>query len=247
MANPQKENGYTSIANDILDALAKTRIPGEARQMLDVIIRKTYGYGKTKDMISTSQFCDATGLKKSAIQRARKRLLVSNLITVYKNDTCQILTYSFQKDYEKWIQYTKSIPVYKNDTGYKNDTHCIQKSDQTVSIIESHKRNKETITKEIYTAFERFYSKYPRKEAKQAALKAFIKLAPDNELLELMISAVDKHSKTDNWIKDNGNFIPHPATWINKRRWEDEIKTNNNRSGGVFDISPEELRKKYER
>ena len=46
MANPQKENGYTSIANDIVEALAGIRIPGEARQCLDVILRKTYGWNK---------------------------------------------------------------------------------------------------------------------------------------------------------------------------------------------------------
>ena len=44
MASPQTENGYVKIATELHDALCKTRISGEARQMLDVIIRKTYGY-----------------------------------------------------------------------------------------------------------------------------------------------------------------------------------------------------------
>ncbi len=149
-ANPQKENGYTAIANEIMEALAKIRIPGEARQMLDVIIRKTYGFNKKLDQIATSQFMELTGLSRGVIHRARKRLLYTKLITVYKNDNSQTLSYSFQKDYTKWI------PVYKNAqytkkqrTVSNNETHCIQKCNQTVSIIEPHKRKKDNIQKTI--------------------------------------------------------------------------------------------------
>ena len=50
MVSPQWENGYTKIANEILESLARIRINGEARQVLDVIIRKTYGYGKKTEI-----------------------------------------------------------------------------------------------------------------------------------------------------------------------------------------------------
>ena len=60
MANPQKENGYTAIANEIMEALCRHRIPGEDRQVLDVIFRKTYGFNKIEDYISLSQFVDMT-------------------------------------------------------------------------------------------------------------------------------------------------------------------------------------------
>ena len=53
---PQLENGYTKIANELLEAIAAIRIPGEAMQVLLVIIRKTYGYCKKKDAISISLF-----------------------------------------------------------------------------------------------------------------------------------------------------------------------------------------------
>lgn len=48
MANPQCENGFTKIANELMEALAKIRIPGEARQVLDVIFRQTYGWNKKR-------------------------------------------------------------------------------------------------------------------------------------------------------------------------------------------------------
>ena len=151
MANPQTENGYTKIANEIMDALAKIRIPGEARQVLDAIIRKTYGWDKKKDAIATSQFIALTGLKKGMIHRARKRLLYANLITVYKNNDSQVLSYSFQKDYTKWNR------LYAKKTILKKVINCMQKSAQTVPNNEGHNIKKETIQKKevLYVDFEK--------------------------------------------------------------------------------------------
>ena len=80
MADPQLEKGYTKIANEILEALAKIRIPGEARQILDVILRKTYGWGKKEDNISLSQFQKNTNLSKPNICRGINKLINMNII-----------------------------------------------------------------------------------------------------------------------------------------------------------------------
>lgn len=111
MANPQKENGYVPIANDILDALAKIRIPGEARQILDVIIRKTWGYNKKNDKISLSQFSYFTGMKKTHVIRALYKLIGLNIII--KNSDGDINIYSVQKDHEKWQPLSKKITTFK--------------------------------------------------------------------------------------------------------------------------------------
>ena len=110
MANPQPDK-FTKISNEIMDNLAKIRIAGEARQMLDVIIRKTYGFNKKEDKISTSQFMELTGLSRIAIPKARKKLLKLNLITISQKGYSQGLIYSIQKDYEKWKPYPKKDTV----------------------------------------------------------------------------------------------------------------------------------------
>jgi len=79
--SPQIENGYTQIANELMDAIIQIRIPGEARQCLDFIIRKTYGWHKKSDAISLSQFVSATGLSKVHVCRMLNKLVVMNLIT----------------------------------------------------------------------------------------------------------------------------------------------------------------------
>lgn len=72
--------------------------------------------------------------------------------------------------------------------------------------------------------FERFWSAYPRHVGKRAAAKAFAKLRPDEELLGVMLVALARQRQSDQWQRDGGQFIPHAATWINGRRWEDEAE-----------------------
>ena len=68
--------------------------------------------------------------------------------------------------------------------------------------------------------FETFWNAYPRKEGKQTARAAFGKVTvPVEELLE----AIEAQKKSAQWSKDGGQFIPHPATWLNGSRWLDQM------------------------
>jgi phage replication O-like protein O len=111
MAAPQTENGYTKIANEILEALAQIRIPGETRQVLDVIFRKTYGFNKKEDKIPLSQFSLATGMKKPTCSRAINKALSMNLIIKKENGFMPI--YRFNKDYNSWKPLSKKRTLSK--------------------------------------------------------------------------------------------------------------------------------------
>lgn len=72
-------------------------------------------------------------------------------------------------------------------------------------------------------SFESFWKIYPRKTSKKSAHKAWVKLKPDRDLQEKIISAVRKRARSDpEWLKDGGKFIPHGSTYLNGERWEDE-------------------------
>lgn len=70
--------------------------------------------------------------------------------------------------------------------------------------------------------FLRFWDAYPRKEGKGAALKAWEKIRPGDELLGKILAALESRRWPPRWLEDEGRFIPHPSTWLNQRRWEDE-------------------------
>lgn len=77
--------------------------------------------------------------------------------------------------------------------------------------------------KEIYLlGFDTFWATYPKKKAKAKALDVWEKLNPTEELTKTIIAAVERQKQSPQWRKDNGQYIPHPATWLNQRRWEDE-------------------------
>ena len=149
MANPQKENGYTPIANEILEALARIRISGESRQVLDVIIRKTYGFNKPDDPISLSQFCLNTGLHKSAVCKALLKLKEMNLIT--KKVTSIASLYRFNKDFDTWRPLPKrrhQSPKGKSASHQKVNNRN-QKGDIQKTVL------KDTLTKDISEALPR--------------------------------------------------------------------------------------------
>ena len=68
--------------------------------------------------------------------------------------------------------------------------------------------------------FEEFWKEYPRKEGKQKARAAFEKV---NVPLSVLLTALENHKRSAQWNKNNGEFIPHAATWLNGKRWEDEM------------------------
>jgi phage replication O-like protein O len=110
--SPQLEDGYVKIANELWDALCKTRIPGECRQVLDCIIRKTFGWNKKEDRISYSQMARMTGLKRENVIRAIKRLVQMKI--VLKNNDSRVNSYMLNKNHGNWEE--SSI---KTDTGQK--------------------------------------------------------------------------------------------------------------------------------
>lgn len=71
-------------------------------------------------------------------------------------------------------------------------------------------------------SFNDFWKAYPKKVSKISALKAWNKLKPDDNLVREILSALEQQKKSAQWQKDDGQFIPYPATWLNGRRWEDE-------------------------
>ena len=135
MANPQKEDGHVRIANEIFDALICFRIPGEARQVLDFVIRKTYGYSKKTDYISLSQFCLATKLAKRSVSRALQTLKKMNIIGV-KIDTHGHNFYGVNKDFDTWKRVTNLTGVTNLTVmGVKNDHRGVSKTRNTINNI----------------------------------------------------------------------------------------------------------------
>jgi hypothetical protein len=73
--------------------------------------------------------------------------------------------------------------------------------------------------------FSDFYSAYPKHVARNEAAKAFRKQSLTPAELPMLLAAIAAQKSQPDWLKDDGQFIPHPATWLNGRRWLDEVST----------------------
>lgn len=67
--------------------------------------------------------------------------------------------------------------------------------------------------------FEIFWSAYPKKKNKEGARKAFAKVKVP---LQVLLDAIERQKKSRDWIKDGGQYIPYPSTWLNNGAWENE-------------------------
>jgi phage replication O-like protein O len=108
LESPQLEDGFTPVANTIMDPICRTRLSGTDWDFLHFLWRKTYGWSKPSDIIALSQFCEGTGMSQSHVCRTIKRLLAMNVIFrhVARTGHGETATYEFNKRVWSW----KSLP-----------------------------------------------------------------------------------------------------------------------------------------
>lgn len=100
----------------------------------------------------------------------------------------------------------------------------------------------ETSTKpQENSTFDKFWKEYPKKVAKQDALKAWKKISPDQKLFDEIMSALEIHKQQDSWIKENGKYVLNPTTWLNQERWTDEIAEPEYGTRAVSEAEAEQL------
>ncbi|MBP7561426.1 MAG: replication protein [Armatimonadetes bacterium] len=120
----QVENGYTEIANELIEALAQTSLRSTEWQVVIYLIRTTYGWHKKYAKLSVHEVALGTNLRDEMAARAIRQLRARNIITAVGDDH-HPKTYSVQKDYEKWqgdysqVTTGKSLP---NSSHYRKVT-----------------------------------------------------------------------------------------------------------------------------
>lgn len=139
---------------------------------------------------------------------------------VYRQKRCdaEIAEYYARSDRAR----AKAEARWKNASASNNDAIAmLQHSSSNATATKSHaNREPRTDNKEDIDRFEKFWKKYPRKIAKPNAKKAWLRIKPDDALTQKMIDAIDKQGLYGREIQ----FVPHPATWLNGERWEDEVQ-----------------------
>jgi len=112
-----------------------------------------------------------------------------------------------------------------------------QGSNKAATPNKNNKNNK----KELYTSnFLNFWEQYPKKVGKGSAFTSYKKIKEPTPSLKTILESVSCQKKSDQW--QDRQYIPNPATWLNQRRWEDELDPIN---GNDPDLTSEEIREKH--
>lgn len=159
-----------------------------------------------------------------------------------KNGICWASNDYFSTLYEMSVRTVTRIIKELSDLGYirieiidgKARQICLEGIDKNVegTLDKNVYHNNTSINninnnKKIYKRenFEKFWKSYPKKQNKAKTEKWFEKYNPDEELMNTILESLNKFKKTKEWNKDNGQYIPMPTTWLNGRRWEDDLSS----------------------
>lgn len=116
MANPQKENGYTAIANEVLEQLVKIPLLGSEFSLILFVIRKTWGWGKKEDFISLTQFQKGLSLSRPTITKTIKNMVTRKLLVKGYSPDRQKIAYKFNKYYNQWLVNPPELVKYTSLT-----------------------------------------------------------------------------------------------------------------------------------
>ena len=115
-------------------------------------------------------------------------------------------------------QVGEATSSFQEVNALKEYIKCLKKE---IEVLKKEKDKKEINCDDN---FETFYQAYPRKIGKVNVEKWFNKNKPDEELMNKILTSLEEHKKLKQW--QDKQFIPYPATWLNQKRWEDELDTN---------------------
>lgn len=185
-----------------------------------------YGRGSADpELLKGFVFPRRKGVTESTIEKALQDLANSGSILLYDVDGESYFCFPNWSEHQR-IQTKKSKFPAPHDGSIRCFTVAHGESPPESNPNPNTNPNPESESRRAPAHgddFDLFWSTYPRKEGKQKARSAFAKVDVD---IDVLLDALSEHKKSAQWTKNNGEFIPHASTWLNGRRWEDQMSQN---------------------
>lgn len=224
----------TQVPNTLMEALysAPSDFTWQETKILLFVCRKTIGWQKDVDWLTLNHISEGTGIHKSHVSKSLRMLQEKGAIILEKQEGRDGWNISLNRD--KWSDESvaaDATPVATNAT--ERLPAALPRVATNATAIKEVQKNptKKPSTKNGSSGahlgseepgFLDFWEAYPRKTAKPNALRAWRTLRPDEPTRVLILDDLAKRRVSDQWTREGGQFIPHPATYLNQRRWEDQ-------------------------
>lgn len=121
-------------------------------------------------------------------------------------------------------QINANLKRYKNGVkGGRPKTENKPKENQSKTKYKPNVNDNVNVNENIYVHFDAFWKLYPRKVNKKKAKDKFFKICKDENTFNAIMCGLKKQMKSVEWQNNGGKYIPHPTTWLNGERWQDEV------------------------
>jgi len=203
--SPQLEDGYTRIADTILEKVAKTKLNGTQFRILMIVWRSTYGWQKKEHELSLSYLATATKLDKRQLQRELNKMIDMKILTEVKPpsfNTSRVI--GFNKNYVKSQQESKKLPVGELDVTTVGELATSGVGELDVQKRELNKQYKDTSKVVDYYRYICNEFSQPRKitTARESSINARLE---DYGIVEVLtaLESVEKSKFLNDSIKTN--------------------------------------------
>jgi hypothetical protein len=180
-----------------------------------------YGRMDARPAILKARLFPLKNVTDSQINTALNTLSTAGIVEVYMYD---------DRPYLQFVTWERHQTIRNHKSKYPSpedsEIICIQVKSNESKCSRNPIQSNTNPNPNTNALFGEFWEAYPKKKAKPDAIKAFNKLSPDKDLLDILLKAIGEQKKAEEWNKQNGQFIPYPATWLNGRRWEDEVSAS---------------------
>ena len=153
------------------------------------------------------------------IEKALAGLAGIGCIGLYNVDGRPYLYFPNWEKHQTIRNQKSKHPAPSDDNLLTIENNCNQLN-ANVSVIQSNPIQSESETEtNARDAFDVFWQAYPKKVNKRDAEKAFRSVTVS---VDILVAAIEKQKNTKDWQKENGQFIPYPATWLRRGGWEND-------------------------
>ncbi|QXE02802.1 replication protein [Terribacillus sp. DMT04] len=197
MAKPQRENGYTGVANEIMQQIAKTNLNGTQFRLLIVIWRYTYGFQRKMYPMSINFFVENTEAGRTQVRRELDVLIARKIVAVGETSVRGTRNIGFNKDYTTWLEKEPS----------KGEIKLAPKKEKTAADKEQPAKKQKYTEDNQYYKMAVYFFKRVEKVAEEAGIahllrKSNMQTWADDMRKLVEISGVDKRKAREvmDWV-----------------------------------------------
>jgi hypothetical protein len=170
-----------------------------------------------------------TRLSEQSVRTALEHLKSTNEVTIESTKQFSLVKIN------NWAKYQDTNqPINQRPTNDQPTTNHIVRREEGKNVRIEPPTPLRVGSVDKMQGFQEFWRAYPRKTSKAAAQRAWAKICPPAELQATIMASLSKHTQSAQWTKDGGQYVPHPATWLNQERWDDVMPEGKKTTGRAF-------------